>query len=362
VESEVPVVEVEELHRQLAEAEARIADLVAVQAQHERQIRELREVSERMRARFDQAKVGYVSVVVESGKIDGCNHYFERVVGKNLAQLKDLQFWELFTPDEVGRIRKLFFEVSHGSVTRQIETTLMRSDGSVVEVEMTNQVIQVEGRELVVSFVRDVTEQKQAEVLLREQKEHMQQYLDIADVILVAFDLSDHVTMINRHGAEILGYTVEEVIGKQWLTTFVPEDFRDVVSVVFTGVEGGDIGPAESFENPILTKNGKTRLIAWRNSLITDGHGNITGLLSSGQDITDSRRAEEELGRYREHLEVLVAERTAEMRKLLNMMTGREVRMAELKDVIRKLRAQLVERGLQPEAGDPLGSEGSDSD
>ena len=61
------------------------------------------------------------------------------------------------------------------------------------------------------------------------------------------------------------------------------------------------------------------------------------------EDITERVRVEEE-----------VKKRSAELRKMVNLMAGREVRMAELKDVIRQLRAQVQEAGLTPVADDPL--------
>ena len=61
------------------------------------------------------------------------------------------------------------------------------------------------------------------------------------------------------------------------------------------------------------------------------------------EDITERVQAEEE-----------VKKRSAELRRTVNLMAGREVRMAELKGVIRKLRAQLEEAGLAPVADDPL--------
>jgi CheY-like chemotaxis protein len=80
------------------------------------------------------------------------------------------------------------------------------------------------------------------------------------------------------------------------------------------------------------------------------------------REITEHEGAEEELKKHHSHLDELVRERTAELRKLVNAMAGREVRMAELKEVIRKLRAQLEEAGLEPVANDPLSEDNSLSD
>ncbi len=74
----------------------------------------------------------------------------------------------------------------------------------------------------------------------------------------------------------------------------------------------------------------------------------------SMMDITERKATEEELDRHRNHLTELVEKRTVELRKMVNLMAGREVRMAELKEVTKKLRAQLEEAGMTPVADDPL--------
>ncbi len=68
----------------------------------------------------------------------------------------------------------------------------------------------------------------------------------------------------------------------------------------------------------------------------------------------EKQKTEEELKKHREHLEELVKERTAELQKTINLMSGREVRMAGLKKTIKKLRAQLKEAGMTPVADDPI--------
>jgi transcriptional regulator with GAF, ATPase, and Fis domain len=73
------------------------------------------------------------------------------------------------------------------------------------------------------------------------------------------------------------------------------------------------------------------------------------------------KQAEEELAKHREHLEGLVRERTDELQKMVNLMAGREVRMAELKETIQKLRTQIESAGLTPVADDPLKEAGSET-
>lgn len=74
-------------------------------------------------------------------------------------------------------------------------------------------------------------------------------------------------------------------------------------------------------------------------------------------DVTDHKRVEHELERHRDHLEERVRDRTDELRSMVISMAGRENRMAELKEAIRKLRAQIEEAGMTPVADDPLTSE-----
>ena len=87
---------------------------------------------------------------------------------------------------------------------------------------------------------------------------------------------------------------------------------------------------------------------------VKDEHGKLNRIVGIAGDITERKQTEEELEQHREHLEEQVQNRTAELRKMVNLMAGREIRMAELKEAIRKLRAQLEESGLTPVADDPL--------
>jgi PAS domain S-box-containing protein len=151
----------------------------------------------------------------------------------------------------------------------------------------------------------DVTTCKQAEAALRKEQYRVQQYLDVAGVILVALDAQGEITLINRKGIEILGYQTGELIGKNWFDTCLPQRFREDVKAVFARLMAGEVEPVEEFENLVLAKSGEERMIAWHNTVLRDESGQVVGTLSSGKDITERKHTEEALHLYANRLKIL---------------------------------------------------------
>jgi PAS domain S-box-containing protein len=139
------------------------------------------------------------------------------------------------------------------------------------------------------------------EELTREQlavtleRDRVKNLLDIAGVMILALDTKGKVTLINRRGCEILGLPEEEIVGKDWVITFIPPEIREGIRRALRKVLDGEIGEFRSHENPVLAEDGEKRHILWSNALIRDDSGLITGLLSSGEDITDRKQMEEAL-------------------------------------------------------------------
>ncbi|HEY3418329.1 MAG TPA: PAS domain S-box protein, partial [Armatimonadota bacterium] len=132
---------------------------------------------------------------------------------------------------------------------------------------------------------------------LHDETEHAraQQYLDIAGVMLLALDRDGRVTLLNRKGLEILGYAPEEILGKNWFDLVVPAAERAAVRTVFDRLMNGQATLPNYYENCLVTKGGCERLLAFHNVVLRDELGQIIGSLSSGEDITEQRAAEEEL-------------------------------------------------------------------
>ena len=140
---------------------------------------------------------------------------------------------------------------------------------------------------------QEIVEHKRAEDLLRHERDNVQKYLNLAGVVMVAIDSDQKVNLINKKGCEILEYSEQEIIGENWFDLFIPDGDRNEARTLFTKVMSGGIEPFESFENVVLTKSGRQRIIAWHNVLLRDGANSIIGSLSSGEDITERNYAEE---------------------------------------------------------------------
>lgn len=149
---------------------------------------------------------------------------------------------------------------------------------------------------VVIAFVvTSLSEQlKGRERELKKQRDLAQRYLDVAGVLFVVINADHTIRLINRHGCELLGYREEELVGKDWFTTVIPEASREARRQIFdAAIASGNALPRR--ENPVVTRNGDELILAWQDTVLTDDDGRPVGLVGSGSDITDRIRAEEAL-------------------------------------------------------------------
>ena len=132
-----------------------------------------------------------------------------------------------------------------------------------------------------------------ARLYFRNQIAVSQRYLQISNAMIVGLDRNGKVNLINRRGCEILGYAEEELLGRNWFETVVPENFRDEVYEDFRRLLSGEIDPVRRYENTVRTRSGALRYIDWNNDIEKNRKGEIVGTLSSGQDITERKLVED---------------------------------------------------------------------
>lgn len=121
-------------------------------------------------------------------------------------------------------------------------------------------------------------------------------YLNQADVVIVVINRDESIAMINRKACAFLGYSEQEITGKNFFSTFIPGRNRSTLRKQFNWLMSGKMELIQiQHENSIITKNGEEKIITWQTSVLTDDMGCINGMIASGVDITERKQAEEAL-------------------------------------------------------------------
>jgi PAS domain S-box-containing protein len=164
------------------------------------------------------------------------------------------------------------------------------------------------GAEAELKRVRDKLEERVAERTeeLQQQMEAAQRYLDVAGVMFLVIDKGQRVHLVNKRGCQLLEYSEGEVVGKNWFDNFIPERYRKDAKLVHGMLMAEEVEPIKYYESPILTKSGEERIIAWHNAILYDEGGEPYSVLSSGEDITRRREAEEALAYSEDFLRSII--------------------------------------------------------
>ncbi|MHB8772323.1 MAG: diguanylate cyclase [Syntrophales bacterium] len=129
---------------------------------------------------------------------------------------------------------------------------------------------------------------------LENAHEFSRNLIETANVMVVGLDEAGRVAIFNAAAEQLTGYQRAEIIGRSWFDSVVPHEHLPEAWQEFKRfTESGETG---SQSNPILTKNGEIRHIAWQSTRLKD-HRHGVATLSFGRDITEQQAAEKELMR-----------------------------------------------------------------
>ncbi|MBI5453433.1 MAG: PAS domain S-box protein, partial [Deltaproteobacteria bacterium] len=202
------------------------------------------------------------------------------VIGAAMAGILIIAFYILIIRKmvkRVGRLAKAAGEIASGNYDVALQ---VKSLDEIGELNMAFN-----------TMARDIRE-RNAEILMEKDRARM--YLDLAGVVIVAIGLDEKVRLINRKGCDLLGLRAEYIIGLNWFESFVPEHSREEMRECFRRYLKGE-EKTDYYEKDIVTAEGGVRTVAWHNTVLRDLSGAVIGTLSSGEDVTDKRRAEEAL-------------------------------------------------------------------
>ena len=148
---------------------------------------------------------------------------------------------------------------------------------------------------------QDITGHKKTEEALKSERDFAGSLIETTQAIILLLDPEGRIRHFNSYMEQLSGYRLEEVKGKDWFTIFLPKRDRKRIRELFLRASGGI--QTHSNVNPIVTKDGCEREIEWYDKILKDTNGDVVGLLSTGQDITERKQAEEELRISRDYLD-----------------------------------------------------------
>ncbi len=211
-------------------------------------------------------------------------------------------WWSMIYPDDRARVIDHVNRVLRGEMVEPIEHRILHRDGTlrwvrdtiVPEFDAQGRLIRYDG------IIQDISERKEAEEAVRKQRDFAESLLNTAPVMVLVLALDGRILRANRYVESVTGYHAEEVRDRDWCGLLMPDAARAEVQAELQQAIAGQ--PWTDRVRAIVTKTGEERLVEWSCRSILDDQGHPIAVLAIGRDITDRRRAEEEVERQRRQL------------------------------------------------------------
>lgn len=257
----------------------------------------LKESEERFRQLTDTIDEAFWMTDPKKGEVIYVNPKFEDIYGKDYVSIyKDIDSWlKNVHPDDHAKMKKAAKKQLKHKVEEQYR--VISEDGSERWLRETSYPIRNAEGEVyrVCGVTEDITDHKRAEEELQWEQNFVSTILDTAGALIVVLDREGNIVRFNRTCEEVSGYKFREVKGKPFWKLLIPEELK-LVEERFS--ELAIEGIANEGENHWLTKSGDQRLISWSNTTLKDAEGKVEYIIATGLDITEVRKAEEQLRFY----------------------------------------------------------------
>ncbi len=153
----------------------------------------------------------------------------------------------------------------------------------------------------------EIADRKKAEAAIRESEAKYRELVQSANSIILRMDTDGNITFFNEYAQRFFGYTEAEILGRNVVGTIVPEVDADGHQ---RKAIGGEFAKApEHFrhhENENVKRTGERVWISWTNRAIRDDNSRIVENLCIGNDVTESRHAQQEMTRMRRYLQNII--------------------------------------------------------
>jgi PAS domain S-box-containing protein len=272
------------------------------------------------------------AIVVE----DGVNRAFTESFGWTNEELAGRNFLELIAPEDDHTARMAVANAANGVAQSERESRwLDRTGGARIVAWTARQVLDPQGRSLVLVSGTDVTLRRRREEETRASEERFRAVIESAPVAIVEVGLDSLVRLWNPAAERIFGWSAEETIGREPL--MVPPERWDEFQMLLERIRDGD--PYTGFETVRVRKDGSLVDVAISSAPIHDAQGEIIGHMAVFSDISVRKQQEEEIRASRARL----VEAADDARRKLerNLHDGAQQRLVALSVSLRLAESKL---------------------
>jgi PAS domain S-box-containing protein len=253
--------------------------------------RELSRVAQDLRLLIDTANAPIIGIDKE-GMVNEWNLKAAEIVGYDSNEVMGRDLVEEFiTPEYKVAVSKVLSNALHGQDTSSFEFPLFTKTGGRVDVLLNATPRRDANGDIkgVVGMGQDITDRKKAEAETALMAEEMHNLIDTANAPIFGIDKEGRVNKWNQRSAELVGYTTEEVMGKNFVQEFISPEYRSAVKAVLDDTLQGIV--TSSFEFTLFSKLGISIELLLNANPRRNATGNIVGVIGFGQDVTEKRKA-----------------------------------------------------------------------
>lgn len=257
---------------------------------------------------YNLSPIGIALNDYDTGKFIDANDKLIEPTGYTKQEFLALSYRDV-TPKEYETIESVALQQMEDKGRYEaFEKEYIRKDGSRYPVSLQGIVVKdAEGKKLIWSLVRDISQEKEAERKLNEAISNLQAVLDASkQVAIIATDTEGKIVFFNSGAEQLLGYKAEELVGKYTPAIIhLPEEiekeskvlsqkYGKIISGFETFVYKAEIGQPNTKEWSYKSKDGQIIPILLSINKIVD-ENTISGYLGVATDITELKKVEKEI-------------------------------------------------------------------
>lgn len=252
---------------------------------------------------FDSA-----GIISPDGKFIFANDACCKSLGYRREELLQLTVPDI-DPNFPAEMWAAHFENLRARKSLTLESSHRRKDGSVFPVELSLDFMEYNGQEYNFVFGRDITERKRAEVELREKQQLLQAVVENSTALIHVQDLNNRVLIANKSFAQLLHLAPEQMLGKTeyelWQMSPVTEEDSKPDIDSYRAFDAETLADGKTAQKELsipIIGEGRLYFLATK-SLLYDDAGKPHSICTIATEITETKRAEEEMRRLQIELE-----------------------------------------------------------